>query len=215
LHPRAGFLDRVERLASTLALWGTRTNLTARPGDPDEIAFHIVDSLASIALAPDDDKRDLVAVLLARDFPNEMVIDIGSGAGFPGLVLAAAFDARFVLIESRGKRASFLEIAAREMSLDNVIVERGRLRPGPLPGGEAGLVTARAFGTDANLYRIAATVLRPGGRLLIYTNPSQDLDLRAARAAGFAGPSVWTYPLWRGSGETLRASAMWRKEGEP
>jgi 16S rRNA G527 N7-methylase RsmG len=118
------------------------------------------------------------------------------------------------LIESRRKRASFLEIAAREMGLDNVIVERRRLGPGSLPSGGAGLLTARAFGTDGNLYQVAATELRPCGILLIYAGPGQDLDPAAAHAAGFAGPVTWTYRLPRGSNETLRISAMWRKGSE-
>src|SRR5271163_430069 len=45
------FLDRIERLAATLALWGPKINLTAHPTDPDEIVFHVFDSIIPVSLA--------------------------------------------------------------------------------------------------------------------------------------------------------------------
>jgi len=115
----AEFLSRIERFAATLALWGSRTNLTARPDDPSELGFHIIDSLAPLSVTGWPE-----GVLLEGCFgPGRRVLDLGSGAGFPGLVLAAACKAEFTLIEARHKRASFLRIAAAEMSLANVTVE--------------------------------------------------------------------------------------------
>jgi 16S rRNA G527 N7-methylase RsmG len=115
---RALFLDRVQRLSALIAFWGTRVNLTAAPGDPREIGFHIFDSLAPIIFAEHEQ-------LLKRAFQcGAQLLDLGSGAGFPGLVLASAVPATFTLLESRRKRASFLAVAAAEMGLENVTVER-------------------------------------------------------------------------------------------
>jgi len=112
------FLARIERFAATLALWGSRTNLTAHPEDPSEVAFHIIDSLAPLTIASHPEG----SILRGCFTSGRRVLDLGSGAGFPGLVLAAACEAHFTLVEARHKRASFLKTAATEMGLDNVTV---------------------------------------------------------------------------------------------
>ena len=77
-------------------------------------------------------------------------------------MLAAAFAARFTLAEARRKRASYLQVAAHEMNLANVEVERRRASAESIASG-FDLVTARAFGTSVELYEIAAAALRPAG----------------------------------------------------
>ena len=62
-------------------------------------------------------------------------LDLGSGAGFPGLVLAAASSADFTLVESRRKRASFLQVAVGEMDLKNVTIEGSAPRKSALRSG--------------------------------------------------------------------------------
>ena len=134
LQPREGFLERIEKMAATLALWGAHTNLTAEASEPAEIAFHVIDSLAPIAFASGADREALEAALAE----GASALDLGSGAGFPGLVLAAAFEARFTLGESRRKRASYLQVAAHEMDLEErrnraTPRERRKCRQRPLP----------------------------------------------------------------------------------
>jgi 16S rRNA (guanine527-N7)-methyltransferase len=211
LHPRHGFLERTEKMAATLALWGAHTNLTADASDPAEIAFHIVDSLAPIAFAPDANRRALEEALAE----GANALDLGSGAGFPGLVLAAAFDARFTLAEARRKRASYLQVAAHEMDLRNVAVEQRRATAGSIAtvGTVAGfqLVTARAFGISPELYEIAVAALRPGGILLLYASADQaPLDESRARAR-FVERVAWTYRLAHGEHVATRTAVVWRK----
>ena len=106
-----------------IALWGPQVNLTAEPRDPRELAFHIIDSLSPVAFAETEE-------LLHHAFgAHNEVLDLGSGAGFPGLVLASVSAANFTLVESRRKRASFLAVAASEMSLKNVVIEAKRAEP--------------------------------------------------------------------------------------
>ena len=163
-----------------------RTNLTADASDPAEIAFHVIDSLAPIAFAKGAEREALEAALAE----GASALDLGSGAGFPGLVLAAAFEARFTLVEARRKRASYLQVAAHEMGLENVAIERRRASARvKLAGGLYHLVTARAFGTSTELYEIAAAALRPGGILLLYASADQVLD-DASRSERQPSPST-------------------------
>src|SRR5271154_1836519 len=114
--PPGGLFRRIGIFAAELARWGARFNLTAAPDNPAELAFHILDSLMPLILAVGEP-----AGLLGESFaPGKRILDLGSGAGFPGLVLAAATEAEFVLVESRRKRASFLTTAIGAMGLANV-----------------------------------------------------------------------------------------------
>lgn len=209
LRPRTGFLDRIETMAAVLALWGAHTNLTADALDPVEIAFHVIDSLAPIAFAAPADRDSLDAALAS----GARVMDLGSGGGFPGLVLAAAFEARFTLVEARRKRASYLQVAAHEMELANVVVERRRASPGTIAGG-FDLMTARAFGAFAELFEIAAAALSPGGLVLMYASADQVGDSQAAANRFFADCSAWTYRLPHGERIAKRTAVLWRRKAD-
>ena len=158
------FTERIERFATTLALWGPKMNLTAHPEDPEEIAFHVIDSLMPLTLEID--------LLRGRFEAGRNILDLGSGAGFPGLVLAAASSAQFTLLESRRKRANFLQAAIAEMALANVIVELARAERADL-ASRFDVVTGRAFGNPATFFSLATEALRPGGIAILYANPSQ------------------------------------------
>ena len=208
--PQPRFLDRIERLAAALATWGVRMNLTAAPDEPSEIAFHIVDSLAPFLLASRDDGAFLNGIFSA----GKRALDLGSGAGFPGLVLAAASDAHFTLAESRRKRASFLTVTASEMGLHNVTVEAGHLRElqvQPVFELSFDVVTARAFGDPTIVYRLAAAGLKPGGFAILYANPSQRLQLEEAGASGLGEYRRIAYEVERGDSIVNRILAVWRR----
>lgn len=95
--------------------------------------------------------------------------DLGSGAGLPGVVLAIAVPTcRFVLIESRRKRAGFLELAIERLRIPNAEVFHGRAEDLWSLSSPADLVTARAFAPLDRTWRVAHPLLRPGGRLLFF-----------------------------------------------
>jgi 16S rRNA (guanine(527)-N(7))-methyltransferase RsmG len=209
---RTLFLERIGRLAALIALWGVRFNLTAAPGDPDEIAFHFIDSLASLTCS------DHYELLRDAFDDSKLVLDLGSGAGLPGLVLAAASPASFTLVESRRKRASFLKIAAAEMGLQNVVVESRRIEPDSRANnadsgfyGRFDVVTARGFGTAAVFYSAAAAALRSGGTAILYANPGQNLDLQEAEENGLHGFRRITYEVARGRQVVKRILGIWRR----
>lgn len=93
------------------------------------------------------------------------VADVGSGAGFPGVVLAAMRpDLSFDLVDSMERRCSWLQDAVREMGLRNVRVVHARAEA--LGSGPYDAVTARAVARLAKLVRLVSDLLAPGSRLL-------------------------------------------------
>ena len=202
-----GFLDRMQTLAELLALWGARTNLTARPGDSAETAFHILDSLMPLVLADHPEGASIRQALGA----GRRVLDLGSGAGFPGLVLAAACGAHFTLCESRHKRASFLSVAIAEMGLNNAVVELARAEAMNDAGGYDALM-ARAVGGWPSLWRIAAGALRHGGFAILYLARDQRVDSKLARSLGFGDAQRLQYVIERDSKPVNRSLLIFQKE---
>lgn len=145
----AALAPRLERYLDLIARWNRVYNLTAVREPAQMATRHLLDSLSILPY--------LGAGPLA---------DLGSGAGLPGIPLAVARPALAVtLVEANGKKARFLRQAQRELGLDNVRVVQARAEA--LAGdGAYDCLTARAFGTLAELVRVGGHLLRPGGRLL-------------------------------------------------
>ena len=130
--------------------------------------------------------------------------DLGSGAGLPGLVLAAELPrARVDLIESTGRKGEFIETAIERMGLGNatVVSERAEAWAGG-PGREAyDAVTARAVGRLATLAELASPLLRDGGALVAWKgrrDPEEERELERAAARVAMDPvevvAVTPYP---------------------
>jgi 16S rRNA (guanine527-N7)-methyltransferase len=117
------------------------------------IPRHVIDSLRA-------------ARALAESARHE-VVDVGSGAGLPGIPLAIALpDARFVLAEPRAKRAAFLELAVEQLELVNVTVVPSRAES--LGRGRFTSATARAFAPLDSTWSVVRPLLRPGGMLVAF-----------------------------------------------
>lgn len=200
------FLNRIERMAATLAVWGPKINLTAHPRDPDEIVFHVFDSIIPVSIAV----SSKILRLGNRMDRERRFLDIGSGAGFPGLVIAAAINAQVTLVEARRKRATYLSEAAVEMGLRNVHIECSRAESLDVRDG-FDLVTARAVGNPRGLFEIAGRALRPGGVLMIYISADQKIEdeAGAAAASGLLDGAVSGYDLRHGRKMMRRAVATW------
>lgn len=149
------------------------------------VEIHVADSLAGLAV-PSVRGAGLIA-------------DLGSGAGFPGLVLAIALPgARLALVESVGKKAGFLEEAADDLGLGNVEVVRGRAEAWAAGLGACDVVTARALARLDVLLEYAAPLLRLDGTLVAWKGKRDAGEERgAARAAtvlGMAPPEAVEAP---------------------
>jgi 16S rRNA (guanine(527)-N(7))-methyltransferase RsmG len=152
LDPTA--LDRLARHWDLVTEWNPRLNLTAVL-DPHEAAhLHYRDSLEA-----------------APYLESGGVLDIGSGAGFPGIPLAVARDdLRFTLMEPRRKRRSFLLAAVAALGLDNVSVIDARHDQPPMYNSE-NIVTRATFSNEKDL-QTAAKWLGANGQMIVYaSNP--------------------------------------------
>ena len=107
----------------------------------------------------------LLFALVRRPGPGERWADVGSGAGFPGLVLAASFpETSFTLSEPLRKRAGFLEASAAELGLQNVDITTGRAEE--LPSG-FDVAVARALAEAGRAITELAKLTRPGGSVIV------------------------------------------------
>jgi len=123
------------------------------------------------------------------------IADIGAGAGFPGLVLAAALpDAHVVLVESVGRKCAFIDRAAAAAGLDNAEVVNARAEEWRAGIGSCDVVTARALAPLTVLVEYAAPLLVEDGQLVAWKgrrDASEEADgAAAARATGLELASV-------------------------
>ena len=152
-----------------LLRWNARINLTSIREPEQIVTRHFGESLfAARALFPTTGR------VVAGDSPAHL-IDIGSGAGFPGLPIKIwAPDIRLTLIESNQKKATFLREVIRAIRFTNVDVLAGRAEDFPTPQpGEPRTVTLRAVERFEHILPVAATLVPPGGRLALLIGDSQ------------------------------------------
>jgi 16S rRNA (guanine527-N7)-methyltransferase len=115
--------------------------------------------------------------------PNASVIDLGSGAGLPGIVLGIVRpDLSVTLLEPLLRRVTFLSECVADLDLRNVNVRRARAEEvsGKLSGD---VVTARAVAPLERLVGWGLPLLRPGGELLAFKGERAEAELAAARPA--------------------------------
>jgi 16S rRNA (guanine527-N7)-methyltransferase len=143
-------LDRLDRVIDTLDDWRTRSNLIGPREWPVIWTRHVADCFQILDLIPEDAK----------------VVDLGSGAGFPGLIIAAARPAGHVtMIESVGKKCAFLRAAIEAAGLNATVRQERVESVEPMP---ADFVTARAFAPLPKLLDYAAPWLKRGASGLFF-----------------------------------------------
>jgi 16S rRNA (guanine527-N7)-methyltransferase len=117
------------------------------------------------------DSLRAVSLLFATD---KAVIDMGSGAGLPGIPLAVAHpELTFTLVESRKRRAAFLELVIEKLALENATVLSCRVED---LTSQADVCLARAFAAPARCWLLAERVLSARGRLIYWAGESFNLD---------------------------------------
>lgn len=178
--------DRISRLAEQYEL---------PPGAPAKLLM-LVERLATDPLAPTSirDPNEIVdqhiadsLVALDLEVVREaaVALDLGSGAGVPGLPLAVArADARFALLESAVRKCAFLVRTAAACGISNVEVVNERAEAYEAGFGCHDLVTARAVAGLDVVAEFAAPLLRVGGTVVIWgAKRSPDREAAAVRAA--------------------------------
>jgi 16S rRNA (guanine527-N7)-methyltransferase len=138
--------DTFEALLDELERWNRKINLTAVRDREQLRILHIEDSLAARPL-----------------LEGRQILDVGTGAGFPGLPLAIAEpDREFTLLDSNNKKVMFVQHAAGLLGLGNVTAVKARVEDYD-PGHRFDTVIARALATLPKLVEIAGHLVREGG----------------------------------------------------
>jgi 16S rRNA (guanine527-N7)-methyltransferase len=144
----AGAQQRLLAYLELMQKWNRAYNLTAVRQAPRMVSYHLLDSLAA-----------------APHVAAATILDVGSGAGLPGIPLAVALpDSRVTLLDSNHKKAAFLRQAVMELKLGNadVVCERAETWK---PPAAFGVVISRAFSDLAEFISLAGRHAAAGGRL--------------------------------------------------
>ena len=192
----AGQLEQFESYHRELTEWNQRANLTAITGYEETQVRHFLDSLTvclPFRQKPDAPLDSLTGV--AR------VVDVGSGAGFPGLPLKLAFPRlELHFIESVGKKTAFLEHICGVLGLDKVTVHTGRAEilarePGFRDSFDLALV--RGVARLSLLLEYALPFCRDGGRVVAHKHGGVESELAEAKTAllELAGRETGLFPV--------------------
>jgi len=159
-------LTKIEQYAQLLGLWGAKINLTAIPLDDAErvATHHFLDCLACVAQLPP-----------TGDLPSPTLIDVGSGAGFPGVLCALLRpELQVTLVERVGKKAAFLQALRRELGLSYTVesCDAERLVPGAGTAGY-GLAVSRAALPPPQWLALAVRLVAPAGYVLSMTSMAE------------------------------------------
>ncbi|HEM45717.1 MAG TPA: 16S rRNA (guanine(527)-N(7))-methyltransferase RsmG [Alphaproteobacteria bacterium] len=155
-------LDRLRVYADLLVKWNRRINLVGRSTLPDLWRRHMLDSAQLYPLLP------------AR---ARSLVDLGSGAGFPGMVLAIMGVPDAHLIESDRRKCAFLRAVARATGTP-VTIHAGRIES--VPGFAADVIVSRALAELAQLLDLAENFLGKHSILLFLKGRGVDLELTRA-----------------------------------
>ena len=149
-------------LISELQRWGARVNLTAIRAPQEMVSAHILDSLS------------------VRPFvEGSRVIDVGTGAGFPGLPLAIVQpETAFWLLDSNGKKISFVNHVIGQLGISNAQTVKARAED-YAPGKRFDTVIARALASTEKLLQLAGHLVREDGVLLALKGKHPAAELEA------------------------------------
>ena len=160
--------------AGLLKEWNEKMNLTAISDDFGIAVKHFLDSMTAISTGLIQGK----------------VIDVGCGAGFPGLVLKIAKpEIELTLLDSLKKRLTFLEAVTTELHISDVVLEHSRAEDGARRMREKfDTVVSRAVANMSVLSELCLPFLKPGGYFLALKGPLAEQELKdAGRAIDILG----------------------------
>ena len=162
IYPDQSQLEHLQTYQALLARWNNTFNLTAVRDEGQVVTRHLLDSLS----------------VLPHLDPGAC-IDVGTGAGLPGIPLAIMRPEQPVhLLDSNGKKTRFLFQVKTALSLDNIVVHQTRVERFQ-PDSPFVSVISRAFASLQEMVRGCRHLVAPGGRLLAMKGASPDRELQA------------------------------------
>lgn len=186
-----------------LQRWNRRVNLTALRAEREILVKHFLDSLMALKAIP--------------GWSGRRVVDLGTGAGFPGLPLRLAVpEIRLVLVEASFKKAAFLSAVVRMLGVPDVRIAQERIEQfaehaANRQGFDAVLI--RALGKRERLLPLAAPLVASGGRVLLWRGKDQGERTYWESEAGRRGFSVERrFPYRLPDGEEVRQIVVLKRE---
>lgn len=166
----AALLRRFRLYYEALEESGKVMNLTAIHGEDEVARLHFL---------------DCAALLTAADFSEKAVFDIGTGAGFPGLVLKICNPSiRLTLLDSLDKRVEFLRTTCSSLGFSDVVCLHERAEEAAVRYREtADIVTSRAVANLSVLSELCLPYVKEGGLFIAMKGPAFDEELEAAKPA--------------------------------
>jgi len=157
-----------------LGKWSKKMNLVAKGDDQTLIETHFLDSLTMLPLLKEQTEKN-------------QLLDIGSGAGFPGLALKCALpELAITLAEPRQKRVSFLKHVIRTLKLKQIEVRPERIEPDPATAERFPLITSRAFADITGFLTASEYLSPPGGLIICMKGPKYEEEIAAWRTSPLA-----------------------------
>ncbi len=161
------FYERCDKFVALLQQWGAVHNLTASL-KKEEIESNILDSIYPIKFLNEFDS----------------LVDIGTGAGYPGMLLAMAKpQKRVVLVEPRAKRVAFLNFVKSALKLENVEVVQNRAEN--LPPQHFDIITSRAVSNTTLLLSLTENISTNDTEYLFYKGSLCDKELEDAKVKNY------------------------------
>ena len=161
-----GGADRLLRYLDLLHRWNATYNLTAVRDPQEMLAQHLFDCLA------------VVAPLCRARANGGRILDVGSGGGLPGAVIAVVcpqFDV--TCVDTVGKKAAFIRQAAATLGLPNLHAQHARVEQFEAPLFD--VITSRAFASLADFVRLTRRHLAPGGVWMAMKGKHPDAEMAA------------------------------------
>lgn len=219
LSPSPEMVERLCRYADLLLEQNQVMNLTAIT-QPEAVArLHFLDSAAILAYSP---KRASAGENTSSWLSGKRVIDVGTGAGFPGMVLKILEpNLELTLLDSLGKRVSWLERAAEQLGLQGVRCLHARAEEQALAPGfrdSFDLVTSRAVASYPLLCELCLPFARVGGVFLAMKSVESETEVRSGETAvkRLGGKPLGCYDyLVPGAGVTHRLVAAQKVSPTP
>lgn len=186
-----GTAEKFDRYAALLVEWNAKFNLVAESTLPHLWSRHFLDSAQLVKYLPETPEKPVL-------------VDMGSGAGFPGIVLSILTQAEIHMIESTGKKANFLRTVIDELGL-TAQVHQERIEA--VKGLKADVITARALALLPELLKHAHRFIKPDSVCLFLKGRNAPEELTEAK-------KYWTFSdrkyasLTDPSGVVLRLSHL-------